>query len=73
MAKGTDFAIDSGLFVFPDWEDKKDLGFNYWWLRSLGGGQNRAAIVRRDGSVFKKSYYVNYSYIGVRPAVWISL
>lgn len=73
MAAGTAFAISEGLFVFPDWKENEDLGFNYWWLRSNGADQGHASIVRRDGSIFKKSYYVNYSYIGVRPAVWLSL
>ncbi|NLP48492.1 MAG: hypothetical protein GX345_06050 [Clostridiales bacterium] len=73
LAGGSDYAISQGLFVIPSWKENESSDYNYWWLRSPGGSQKHSTMVRWDGSIFRKGYYVNYSYIGVRPAVWIKL
>ncbi len=45
----------------------------WWWLRSPGGYQTYAAYVRGDGDVREYGEDVSYSYIAVRPALWIDL
>ena len=44
----------------------------WWWLRSPGLNQNRAAYVDYDGSVYYFGYGVDYDDVSVRPALWIS-
>lgn len=44
-----------------------------WWLRSPGYSQNRAVYVADYGGIIELGAFVNYSYIGVRPAIWIDL
>ncbi len=43
----------------------------WWWLRSPGYAQDRAASVSRDGSLGFNS--INYDLGCVRPALWINL
>lgn len=52
----------------------------WWWLRSPGAGQNKAAIVSYDGLINEGGNIVSFgtdgpwtSLGGVRPAMWISL
>lgn len=45
----------------------------WWWLRSLGDNDHRAANVNTDGSVRDSGGSVDREYGGVRPAIWISL
>ena len=44
----------------------------WWWLRSPGENQYRAAYVNGDGALYS-GCYVNNDYGCVRPALWISL
>ncbi len=45
----------------------------YWWLRSPGLNQGRAADVNFDGSVYEYGGSVNGGDLAVRPAMWISI
>ena len=75
---GTAYAESKGLFVFN--------GKAGWWLRTPGGGYgvsssaagaSNASYVRRDGTVDWLSvdfgHGTDREFIGVRPALWISL
>ncbi len=44
-----------------------------WWVRSPGYSQNRAVYVADYGGIIELGAFVTYSYIGVRPAIWIDL
>ncbi|HOO25941.1 MAG TPA: DUF6273 domain-containing protein [Clostridiales bacterium] len=48
-------------------------GFSGWWLRTRGDGRDQARYVFTDGKVHDRGDYVNASYIGVRPALWVNL
>ena len=45
----------------------------WWWLRSPGYEQKYAACVNRRGTIDDWGSFVNDSYVGVRPAIWIEL
>ncbi len=42
-----------------------------WWLRSIGSGSHRAPYVHYDGTI--DDCGVNYTFVAVRPAMWIEL
>ena len=67
IACATGYAASKGLYV-----DEKTKG-SYWWLRSNGGNMYNASAVNFEGYVFEYGFYVNSTYIGVRPALWIEL
>ena len=47
------------------------MGMAWWWLRSPGDSQDRAAYVRYDGSLSCNSVSSDFSV--VRPAFWVDL
>ncbi|MBR7091691.1 MAG: Cna B-type domain-containing protein [Clostridia bacterium] len=51
----------------PDWAS------SYWWLRSLGNRDHRAAVVYGNGDVDEEGISVNGNGYGVRPAFRIDL
>lgn len=65
MAKGTAYALDSNLWTW--------IGAAYWWLRSPGYSSISAALVLLNGAVYGNGLSVNYTDIGVRPALWVSI
>jgi hypothetical protein len=68
----TDYAIAQGA----DKSYKYKVGGNYscwWWLRSPGDNQRRAAYVYFDGSVYLSGHDVGDDGVCVRPALWINL
>ena len=60
----TYYAVDNGA-----WESNS--GNCWWWLRSPGIDQNRAAGVRNVGDVYEYGFSVFYDDAAVRPALWI--
>ena len=46
---------------------------SYWWLRSSGKIQSRAAIVHSKGDIGVHGDKVNIEHNAVRPAMWINL
>ena len=50
-----------------------DNGSCWWWLRSPGAYQYRAAYVDIGGAVDCYGDNVDYAYAAVRPALWINL
>ncbi len=48
-----------------------DNGYGYYWLRSPGSNYDNVHYVDYDGGV--NDYYVDFPYVGVRPALWINL
>ena len=48
-------------------------GSSMWFLRSTGSKQEYAVFVRSDGDIDTYGYANNAKYMGVRPAMWISL
>jgi len=66
QCKPTDYAVTNGAYV-NDYN-----GFCWWWLRSPGYSQNRAAIVY-IGGVYDSDTNANNGVIAVRPALWIVL
>lgn len=53
-------------------ETRIEDGCCIWWLRTNGISSSTAANVRCDGSIHTMGNYVDY-YLGVRPAMWVSL
>jgi len=66
QCKPTDYAVANGAYVYSG------DGTCWWWLRSPGEYQNRAAYVRY-GDVDEGGDHVGISYIADRPALWIDL
>ncbi len=48
-------------------------GNSYWWLRSPGYYPYDAGVVYNGGISDNYSYSVSFTFIGVRPALWIKL
>ena len=44
-----------------------------WWLRSEGEVPGTAVEITEDGSIYRLGTELNYSYNGVRPAIWLEL
>lgn len=66
IAKGTEYAIDKGLF-----RDNKLR--SWWWLRSPGEHGRATANVHSDGTILNHGIPVFYNSGGVRPVMWIKL
>lgn len=66
VCKPTAYALVNGPY-------ESDSGNCWWWLRSPGGLQYRAAHVDHYGGVNESGSYVIYSNVAVRPALWINL
>ncbi|MBP5286720.1 MAG: caspase family protein [Elusimicrobiales bacterium] len=67
-------SVNGKLWVSSDYISTARGGSCWWWLRSPGNFQYRAARVNFDGSVFSYGYYsVNYDHNAVRPAFKINL
>ncbi len=68
----TAYAIANG--VSPNWNYTKDGEVTcWWWLRSPGEHQNRAANVDCDGMINYDGFFAIADGDGVRPALWINL
>ncbi len=67
QCKPTDYAVANGAYV------NSDNGNCWWWLRSPGIYQYRAAIVDYDGDVGELGSGVDGGSRAVRPALWIDL
>lgn len=67
----TAYAVEQG--AFPSFLNKTSEGTaaGWWWLRSPGYNQNRAAIVNNNGSLF--DYSVDNGDGCIRPAFWLDL
>ncbi len=59
-AKFSNYAAELDLYT--------DNGYGYYWLRSPGSFNNSVYVV---GRIYNN--YVNFTYVGVRPALWINL
>lgn len=67
QCKPTEYAVAGGAYV------SSSNGNCWWWLRSPGGSQYRAASVYSDGDVDELGDYVDNGDNAVRPALWIDL
>ncbi|MBO6134898.1 MAG: InlB B-repeat-containing protein [Lachnospiraceae bacterium] len=47
-------------------------GYSPWWLRSRGGSANRGTYID-EGGILRAGEYVNSSFVGVRPVLYIDL
>lgn len=63
----TDYAVAGGAYVNSANDN------SWWWLRSPGHRQFRAAYVSLDGDVYELGGDVDDGFIAVRPALWIDL
>ena len=50
-----------------------DFGASWWWLRTSGKSNKRAARVLSSGEVEYEGTFVNSESGGVRPAIWITI
>ena len=66
QCKPTDYAVANGA-----WESNS--GICWWWLRSPGYSQGRAANVYSGGDGYGDGDWVNDDGYAVRPALWIDL
>ncbi len=65
----TAYAIAQGAYTSSSYTK----GTCWWWLRSPGYDQGRAAYVDYFGSVYYTGSYVDHVRVCVRPALWINL
>lgn len=67
MCRPTPFAAENA--------GKNSMVRNYcwWWLRTSGFREERAAIVELTGNVLPRGARVNDTTVAVRPALWVSL
>ncbi len=80
MADATRYAVKQGVYVYSSTSDEytsngtcTDIHCNArWWLRSPGCYQNYAALVYDFGGVENYGDGVNYTSLGVRPALWVN-
>jgi hypothetical protein len=68
----TAYAIEQGAYT-SDSYTSGGKATCWWWLRSPGSSQDFASIVNCGGSVYFRGNCVGYSYVCVRPALWINL
>ncbi len=65
----------SRISASTKYADSKNLAKNgeccMWWVRDIGTRENNAMYVFYDGTV-RDGYAVDYSRVGVRPAMWVS-
>ncbi|MCL1944900.1 MAG: DUF6273 domain-containing protein [Firmicutes bacterium] len=77
QAQGIEYAIDNGLYVndgiYEQIMIKEYKNFSSWWLRSPGTSSCCAAFVYNDGGVHVGGDHLDYSDIGVRPALWLKM
>ena len=64
--KPTKYALSRGA-----WAD--DRGIGWWWLRTPGAEQNKVSCGNNDLGINQMGVETNTDYIGVRPAMWISI
>ena len=66
QAVGTYDPVRAGLYV-------DDNGYSLWWLRTPGAQGRAAAYVDHLGQIKEGGIMNRYTYIGVRPAIWVTL
>lgn len=67
----TPYALARGAWVSSDDPTYDGKYAAWWWLRSPGGEQNRAARVSPEGGLVGSS--VSYTYTMIRPVIWVDL
>ncbi len=67
----TEYAIAKGAVASTNYVTVNDAPSGWWWLRSPGGSQDRAACVFTDGSLDDRN--IDWGNATVRPVMWISL
>lgn len=68
----TEYAIESGAFTTANLAKPGEAVTCWWWLRTTGDGQDKAAIVAWDGALRTAGDPVNVR-DSVRPALWLDL
>lgn len=68
----TEYAIESGAFTAANLAKPGEAVTCWWWLRTTGDGQDKAAIVAWDGALRTAGDPVNVR-DSVRPALWLDL
>ena len=68
----TEYAIESGAFTSANLAKPGEAVTCWWWLRTTGDGQDKAAIVAWDGALRTAGDPVNVR-DSVRPALWLDL
>ena len=69
----TAYAKAQGAYTSDSYKTASGAATCWWWLRSPGRYQDRAARVYYDGSVIYDGYLVDSDIDAVRPALWINL
>ena len=69
----TAYAKAQGAHTSDSYKTASGAATCWWWLRSPGYSQDRAAHVLNDGSVYYYGYGVLNAHDAVRPALWINL
>ena len=67
----TAYARQMGAYTSAAHRTPEGADTGWWWLRSPGTTQYRAACVLADGTL--DDDYVNYSRACIRPALWLNL
>lgn len=67
----TAYAIAQGEWTSPSNKTADGTDAGWWWLRSPGYSQSRAADVNTDGSLYSSSVSLDSG--SVRPALWVNI
>ena len=66
----TDYAIENGCWISSF---NSSLGCTSYWVRNPGLAQVRAVYVFLNGAIINEGDFVNQTFIGVRPAMWVKI
>ena len=69
--KPTAYAEKQGAYTNSDYKTEDGSSAGWWWLRSPGSHQSRAALVYTDGSL--RSGSASSDTVCIRPAMWVNL
>ncbi len=67
----TSYAIAQGAIISSR-DAVHNIATGWWWLRTPGGNQGRAARIDDDGDIFLYGSSVDHQRNAVRPCLWLS-
>ncbi|MCQ2529140.1 MAG: DUF6273 domain-containing protein [Saccharofermentans sp.] len=66
----TDYAVAQGCWTS---DFQTSLGCTSYWVRNPGLAKSRAVYVFLNGAIITDGDFVNQTFIGVRPAMWVKI
>lgn len=66
----SEYAVENGCWTSSF---KSSLGCSSYWVRNPGLAQVRAVYVYLNGTIINDGDFVNQTFVGVRPAMWVKI